>query len=229
MNETSVPSRQNDRNEMNDLVHRLFPDLDEPASAGGFSNKTTHNLTLVHPDEEVDISQQPAADAELDLDEVAEERFEGESPLLSDAAYDELLAKFSLCDAHSSGGDFSIQPSTVRTCDESSRDTLIPSFDIVTGEQTAIPCADLGDPDPAETWRPTPESPAATPAAACVPKQIGDGKLVPVRLTWKPGDPFGQPSRPKKNAFKWEIMLTTACVTAACGMVCMWLLRTVLA
>lgn len=61
------------------------------------------------------------------------------------------------------------------------------------------------------------------------PKQIGSGRLVPARLTWKPGDPFAGSKKTKPNQFRWEVMLTSACVTAACGLGCIWLLRTILA
>ncbi len=60
------------------------------------------------------------------------------------------------------------------------------------------------------------------------PKRIGSGRLVPARLTWKPGDPFATPSRPKRAPFRWELMLTSACITAVCGLGCVWLLRNLL-
>ncbi len=60
------------------------------------------------------------------------------------------------------------------------------------------------------------------------PKRIGSGQLVPARLTWRPGDPFGGDSAGKPR-FRWEVMLTSACVTAACGLGCIWLLRNLLA
>ena len=58
------------------------------------------------------------------------------------------------------------------------------------------------------------------------PKRIGSGRLVPSRLTWKPKDPFAD-LKPKTRRFRWEIMLTTACGTAVCGMGAIWLLRAV--
>ncbi len=58
------------------------------------------------------------------------------------------------------------------------------------------------------------------------PKRIGSGRLVPSRLTWKPKDPFAD-VKPKTRRFRWEIMLTTACGTAVCGMGAIWLLRAV--
>ncbi len=63
---------------------------------------------------------------------------------------------------------------------------------------------------------------------ANTPKRIGSGQLVPARLTWRPGDPFGGDAS-GKSRFRWEVMLTSACVTAACGLGCIWLLRTLLA
>lgn len=59
------------------------------------------------------------------------------------------------------------------------------------------------------------------------PRRIGDGRLVPARLNWKPGDPFASDSRPKTIRFRWEVMLTAACGTAICGMGAIWLLRMV--
>lgn len=61
------------------------------------------------------------------------------------------------------------------------------------------------------------------------PGRIGEGKLIPSRLTWKPRELFGGAAARRAEPFKWEVMLTTACVTAACGMVGIWLLRSVLA
>lgn len=63
---------------------------------------------------------------------------------------------------------------------------------------------------------------------AHTPKRIGSGQLVPARLTWRPGDPFGGDAS-GRSRFRWEVMLTSACVTAACGLGCIWLLRTLLA
>ncbi|MFH1418565.1 MAG: hypothetical protein ABII12_09815 [Planctomycetota bacterium] len=62
-----------------------------------------------------------------------------------------------------------------------------------------------------------------------VPRRIGRGRLVPARLTWKPGDPFAASAQEVKYSFRWELMLTAACVTAVCGLGCVWLLRTLLA
>jgi hypothetical protein len=71
--------------------------------------------------------------------------------------------------------------------------------------------------------RPTAHNP--TPA----PKRIGSGRLVPARLTWKPRDPFAAEGTTKTERFRWEVMLTSACITAVCGLACVWLLRTLLA
>jgi len=60
------------------------------------------------------------------------------------------------------------------------------------------------------------------------PRRIGSGQLIPARLTWKPGDPFASISRPV-HCFRWDVMLTTAGITAACGLATIWLLRAVLA
>lgn len=64
---------------------------------------------------------------------------------------------------------------------------------------------------------------------SALPKRIGDGRLVPARLTWRPGDPFGSTDGTGRRRFRWDVMLTSAGITAACGMACIWLLRTLLA
>lgn len=69
---------------------------------------------------------------------------------------------------------------------------------------------------------------ASLPGAHRMPPAIGSGKLVPARLTWKPGDPFAA-SAAVRRRFRWDLMLTTACITALCGLTAMWLLRAVLA
>lgn len=67
------------------------------------------------------------------------------------------------------------------------------------------------------------------PSPGKTPDRIGQGKLVAARLTWKPGDPFGD-GRPRSvQRFSWEAMLTSACITAACGLLCVWLLHSILA
>lgn len=67
------------------------------------------------------------------------------------------------------------------------------------------------------------------PRIALTPKRIGSGQLVPARLTWRPGDPFGDIGGNGPRRFRWDVMLTSAGVTAACGLACIWLLRTLLA
>lgn len=61
------------------------------------------------------------------------------------------------------------------------------------------------------------------------PMRIGYGKLVVQRLRWRPGDPFGQAAREYVNEFSWHRMVTSACVTAACGLAAVWLLHTIFA
>lgn len=85
------------------------------------------------------------------------------------------------------------------------------------------------------TGKPMPELPPKGSIAALaarrpstVPKRIGSGRLVPARLTWKPRDPFAMPAPAKRSQFRWDTMLTWACVTAACGLGCIWLLRSIL-
>lgn len=65
--------------------------------------------------------------------------------------------------------------------------------------------------------------------SSSVPKRIGSGRLVPARLTWKPRDPFAVDAKPRVDHFRWDVMLTSACITAVFGLGCVWLLRTLLA
>lgn len=69
----------------------------------------------------------------------------------------------------------------------------------------------------------------ANRGARPAPRRIGKGALVPARLTWKPGDPFGEGRRRSGPRFRWEAMLTSACITAASGLICVWLLHSILA
>lgn len=107
-------------------------------------------------------------------------------------------------------------------------------------ERSLSPLEELGEAfdEPAETptGRPMPPLPARGQIAelgvarcGLAPRKIGRGRLVPVRLSWKPGDPFATPPKRKRRQFRWDVMLTSACITAACGLVCVWLLRTLLA
>lgn len=82
-----------------------------------------------------------------------------------------------------------------------------------------------------EASTPEIESPEMDVSAhrVALPKRIGDGRLVPARLTWRPGDPFGGTDGTGRRRFRWDVMLTSAGITAACGMACIWLLRTILA
>ena len=96
---------------------------------------------------------------------------------------------------------------------------------------------DLGTPDREAKMRPLPTLPSpgsiaklGEPKTGTAPKRIGSGRLVPTRLTWRPGDPFaGSVDKPTKRRFRWEVMLTAASITAASGMGCAWLLRAVFA
>lgn len=62
-----------------------------------------------------------------------------------------------------------------------------------------------------------------------IPTQIGHGKLVGKKLAWRPGDPFGQTVRQYAPEFVWRRMLASACITAACGLLAVWLLQTIFA
>ncbi len=66
------------------------------------------------------------------------------------------------------------------------------------------------------------------PARKDPPKRVGSGQLQNPRLNWRPGAPFGDGPARTQTRFRWELMLTTACGTAACGLVGIWLLRTLL-
>lgn len=57
------------------------------------------------------------------------------------------------------------------------------------------------------------------------PRRIGNGKLVATRVHWRPGDPFGQATRSPMRGFEWNRMVKSACVTAACGLILVWLLH----
>lgn len=57
------------------------------------------------------------------------------------------------------------------------------------------------------------------------PKRIGNGKLVSTRVQWRPGDPFGQAARAPARSFEWNRMVKSACVTAVCGLILVWLLH----
>ncbi|MCB9851491.1 MAG: hypothetical protein H6819_00225 [Phycisphaerales bacterium] len=57
------------------------------------------------------------------------------------------------------------------------------------------------------------------------PKRIGNGKLVSMRVQWRPGDPFGQAARAPARGFEWNRMFRSACVTAVSGLILVWLLH----
>ena len=85
------------------------------------------------------------------------------------------------------------------------------------------------------TGKPMPDLPQKGEIAALgvrrpgtAPKRIGSGRLVPVRLTWKPRDPLAGPTASQRSHFRWDTMLTTACIMAACGIGGIWLLRSIL-
>ena len=111
--------------------------------------------------------------------------------------------------------------------------------------QLSLDSEDLPAEMPAEVATDAPEKPSAAPAPNLpfrpapaktsppspgkTPDRIGQGKLVSARLTWKPGDPFGDGKARPVARFSWESMLTSACITAACGLLCVWLLHSILA
>jgi len=109
--------------------------------------------------------------------------------------------------------------------------------DAADGEVVAVSAggeAMAAEVSPTVTGKPMPELPPRGNIArlgvqkpGVIPKRIGSGRLVPARLTWKPGDLFADSKKTKGSLFRWEVMLTSACITAACGMGCIWLLRTI--
>ncbi len=93
-----------------------------------------------------------------------------------------------------------------------------------------------GESAPTPTGKPMPPLPSldgivgqGVRRPGVAPRRIGSGRLVPARLTWKPGDPFASRAARAGHPFRWEIMLTAACITSASGLGCIWLLRTILA
>lgn len=70
--------------------------------------------------------------------------------------------------------------------------------------------------------------PIATPPSR-PPRKIGHGKLVNNRLSWKPGDPFGQSAIATTHPFAWERMMKSAALTAVSGLVFVWLLKALFA
>lgn len=102
------------------------------------------------------------------------------------------------------------------------------------GPARAIVVEARGSEDSLESSAASDESQSGGPATgqlriAMTPKRIGSGQLIPARLTWRPGDPFGDMGGIGKRRFRWDVMLTSAGITAACGLACIWLLRTILA
>jgi len=81
----------------------------------------------------------------------------------------------------------------------------------------------------AQATEPVSRSAESLGFARPAPQKIGSGKLNAPRLNWKPGDPFGCSDGPSGPRFRWEVMLTTASITAVCGLGAIWLLRTILA
>lgn len=93
-----------------------------------------------------------------------------------------------------------------------------------------------GESTPTPTGKPMPPLPSLDGIVSqgvrkpgVAPRRIGSGRLVPARLTWKPGDPFAGRAERAGKPFRWELMLTAACITSASGLGCIWLLRTILA
>jgi len=61
------------------------------------------------------------------------------------------------------------------------------------------------------------------------PSRIGAGRLIPGRLTWTPGNPLAWMAAGPVHGFQWRVMWFTAAATAACGVLAIMILRSVLA
>jgi hypothetical protein len=95
--------------------------------------------------------------------------------------------------------------------------------------------ARLASPDSVKASLQSPSDVEPSPAIAAVatktrtittPRKIGSGRLIQARLTWKPGDPFNSDTpASRKNRFRWELMLSTACGTAVFGIGSFWLIH----
>lgn len=66
----------------------------------------------------------------------------------------------------------------------------------------------------------------ARTSGTTLPRRIGRGQLVTSRMNWRPGDPFGDRAEKARGSLRWERVIATTCVTAACGMACVWILTT---
>ncbi len=71
--------------------------------------------------------------------------------------------------------------------------------------------------------------PVVAAGAPRAPMRIGHGMLVGTRVAWRPGDPFGQAAREYSPGLAWRRILSSACFTAACGLIAVWLLHTLFA
>ena len=191
------------------------------------------NLTLVH-DEDDDIEEAILRDHAQPLDTIVPTIAE----LASSPGDDEYDAWPWEEEVESSKGlsgkedEATPTPVAVRSVPLCREDDHSASEDVILCEPTAVLAdeltAELEDNLDAGTTPHADIAPAYALKTVNTPKRIGSGQLVPARLTWRPGDPFGG-AETSKSRFRWELMLTSACVTAACGLCGIWLLRTLLA
>lgn len=197
------------------------------------------SLTLVH-DEDDDLEEAILRDHSQPLDTLVPTIAELASPPAEDDHdtwpwEDEVESSKDLIEQEEVSLPTSVQPSATaanrgdalcREDDHSAyEDVILCEPTAVLGDQSNADLDECGD----EATIPHDAQPLAYELKTVnTPRRIGSGQLVPARLTWRPGDPFGGDAAARAR-FRWELMLTSACVTAACGLGGIWLLRTLLA
>lgn len=198
------------------------------------------HLSLVRPSDD-ELLPEPEGDESPACEESCRWQDEAGVPDGGDDSTTPSAADFAGSDESSD----TVDPSDDRLDDFDDDDASSPSYaeeeTAVAKEDVPVHMEDAPGPEkniasPGVTDRPKPEPPPQGSIArqgvrgpGIAPKRIGSGRLVPARLTWKPGDPFAASRKTSRSQFRWEVMLTAACVTAACGLGCIWLLRTILA
>jgi hypothetical protein len=186
-------------------------------------------LTLVLPEEPAHTD----ADDEPDQAECQPADTTPAGPPSTALADDDELAAIQLTASEAAAEMHAAGPRVIRTTTRT-EPILFAMDDDDDAPQVAAPATeDLSIRPPPREDRPTlavvppPSEPERAPAGKPpAPVRIGAGILQAERPKWKPGSPFGDAD--KDSRFRWELMLTTACGTAACGMAGIWLLRTLL-
>ena len=210
-----------------------------------------------HTEDEIETTDDAVADerriesdAETDNEDEVEEDAADDSPLTLADEEDELATVTADLHDHSAIEDVVLSTPVVQTpieetlasfarkLDEeeaaaSAEDDSEPQRESAQSPARAVVIAAQSDADDSSSNDPSNEAAASIavgqPRIALTPKRIGSGQLIPARLTWRPGDPFGDIGGSGPRRFRWDVMLTSAGVTAACGLACIWLLRTLLA